>query len=1212
MHEATNFAELMREHRKARDLTQERLAHKVGCATVTLKKIEAGKLRPSRQIAERLAEALGLPLAQRHSFVQLARGAGEVPLSEQVAGRIIGNPYRGLHAFQEQDAALFFGRKALTQRLLQRLAQNRSFFRFLAIVGPSGSGKSSIVRAGLLPLLRQGGLPHSEHWLIADMVPGTYPFEALEAALLLCLQAASPHLAGRINLHQTSVARMVQRILPDDPQIELVVLIDQFEELFTLVHTERERTTFLQQIVEAITTLHSRLRVIITLRADFLAQPLLYSGFAELIQQRCEIITPLSAAELEQAITQPAALANTVVESGLVATLVRDVQAQPGALPLLQYTLTQLFQQQSTGLLKLADYEATGSIAGSLARQAEAVFASLTPTERMHARQIFMRLVQPGETNVDFRRRIKLTEFGNALAVFEPILALFAKARLLTFDQEIPDHTATVEVAHEALIQTWDRLRHWIDQSRDVLRLHRYLVSAIAEWETNKCATDFLSQGARLSQFEELLHDAAVLTLNSKEQAFLEASIAERNRQLAQAAAVQAQLRENLARSEAQRLAAEANNLLHQEGNVELIALLAIHSLQLVYTPQADEALIGASLLDYPIQQYLGHTSRIYAVAYASDGKTILTAAQDTTIRWWDVASGACLQVLIGHTNIINSVVFLPDGVQCVSASIDGSVHIWQLARGKVSATPFTCADGVVDVACSPDGEWLAVVPNKIAPRLINIHTGQERLLERNRQRRVLRIAWSPDGTLIAISEEGCAIELWDAQTCTIRIVQRISGVGDAISFSPNSQYLGVGCTDRRILILHSLSGSCVQILVGHTDLIRSLSFSADSSIVLSGSTDSTARLWDTTSGRELRRFVSHSNYVFGTAFSPDEQYILIGSADHTARLWYKEIRGYLPILRGHTTDVAGVAFSADGKYIATGGDDTTIRLWDAKTGIEIHTFRGHAQAIIAGSVAYAPNGRYLLSGSLDYTAKIWDIERRQELHTLLGHTGYLWGVAFAPDSQRCVTAGHDRTIRLWDVTTGGEIRQFLGHTNQVVGVNFSPDGALIVSGADDGTARIWNVATGTELCCFRDPDGPILGVAFSPDGENIVAACASGMVREWQVASAQMVQEYFGHTGHVWSVVYTPDSKYVVSGGIDRTARLWDRATGTEIRRFVGHRAAILSVTCSPDSRHILTGSIDGTARIWDIDYRTTMAYLRSRLLRDFTNHERVQYNIT
>jgi hypothetical protein len=495
------------------------------------------------------------------------------------------NPYRGLEPFGEADAALFEGRTALTRRLIDRLGESRNDARFLAVVGPSGSGKSSVVRAGLIPALRQESLPHTALWYIAVMTPGTQPVESLAAALEDVAPRTVPDLYAQLYASERGLLTLVDSLLPPDPAVELLLVIDQFEELYTQLSDSALRLHLLESLMAAIYDPQSRLRVVVTLRADFYDRPLSEPGFGTLLQARSEWVLPLDERELTDAIVKPALQMGVRPEPSLVREILADVEEQPGALPLLQYALRDIFEQRDGDLMTLARYQARGGVQGTLARRADEIYTSLTPVQQDLARQLFLRLIMPGEGTEDTRRRVRHAELAALLqrpsghpyaaaihttvaeavaatptarhapaaemepdnpidvsaptarvaSVFEEhdliyVLEQYGQVRLLTFDHEPDTRLPTVEVAHEALLRAWPRLRGWLDAARDDLRIQRRLGELAGEWERQSRDPEYLAWGGLLLQFEEL-ERGDNLALNQLERDFLATSRVERQRQ---------------------------------------------------------------------------------------------------------------------------------------------------------------------------------------------------------------------------------------------------------------------------------------------------------------------------------------------------------------------------------------------------------------------------------------------------------------------------------------------------------------------------------------------------------------------------------------------------------------------------------------------------------------------------------------------------------
>ncbi|MCU0755617.1 MAG: tetratricopeptide repeat protein, partial [Xanthomonadales bacterium] len=472
------------------------------------------------------------------------------------------NPYLGLRAFSEADADNFFGRDSLIRRLLERMGESHDLSRFLAVIGASGSGKSSVVRAGVWPKLRRDGLPGSKHWFFVDLMPGTDPFQSLEEALLRVAVKPPRDLGGLLRSSPQGLLKAAERILPSDSGVELCMLIDQFEEVFTQVGDEAERQRFLDALACAVLDSKSRLRVIITLRADFIEPAIAHADLGELLQQRGEYVLPFTPDELEQAISGPARRVGMVLDTGLADSIIGEVADQPGALPLMQFALSELFARREGLALKSSAYQAIGGVRGALTQRADEVYRALDPAAQKQSRQLMLRLVTLGEGAEDTRRRESrvhlLALAGESRPAMEAALEAFGRSRLLNFDRDPFTRTPTVDVAHEALIRSWTRLRSWLAEARDELRAGQRLQAAALEWQAAKRDASFLISGSKLEQLTLLQHSEN-LVLAPLEREYLDAALAARDAAaLAEEERRQEELKRVKALAEEQRRAREA------------------------------------------------------------------------------------------------------------------------------------------------------------------------------------------------------------------------------------------------------------------------------------------------------------------------------------------------------------------------------------------------------------------------------------------------------------------------------------------------------------------------------------------------------------------------------------------------------------------------------------------------------------------------------
>ena len=628
----------------------------------------------------------------------------------------------------EADADDFYGREAFVERLLKRWSRSGPQGRFLAVVGPSGSGKSSAVRAGLVPALRRNAIEGSEGWFITDLVPGRHPMEELEAALLRVAAEPMPGVLEVLESGPRGLLQAVDRVIPKDS--ELVLVVDQFEEVFTLTEDEAERSLLLESLRVAAADPASRVRIVLTLRADFYDRPLIYPRFGELLGRNTEVVTPLAPDELERAIVRPASSVGQTVEPALVAQVASDVAEQPGALPLVQYALTELFDRRQEGRLTLDAYREIGGVGGALAASAEHLFETRQLGGRDAVRELFLSLVTLGEGTPDTRRRVRLSELSRAEidpAAMESALDAYGRHRLLTFDRDPATREPTVEVAHEALLGAWDRLRGWIDEARDDIRVRNTLASAAADWEAAARDESFLLRGARLERVASWAETTTV-SPSTREAAYLRASVERRDQERADEAARQGReraleqrsirrLRGIVAavtvaalvasvltavavdqRSQARRqarlatvrelAAAAAVNL---AVDPELSILLAVEAGELARSdggtvqPEVHEVLhqaISASRIVMSVPEVGGSldwspTGDVFATE-GSDGSGVVD------IR--DVRTGRSIRSFPGHDGDITDVAFNPDGSLLATTGTDGFLKVWDPSNGALLA----------------------------------------------------------------------------------------------------------------------------------------------------------------------------------------------------------------------------------------------------------------------------------------------------------------------------------------------------------------------------------------------------------------------------------------------------------------------------------------------------------------------------------------------
>jgi WD40 repeat protein/DNA-binding SARP family transcriptional activator len=1119
------------------------------------------------------------------------------------------NPYKGLRAFDETDAADFYGRAALVDELVHAVGDRR----LVAVVGPSGIGKSSVVKAGLVPALRGGALPGSAPLLVTDMFPGSYPYEELAAALLRVAVERPDDLVEELARDELGIRRVVKRILP--PGSELLVVIDQFEELFTLTADEATRRQFLAGLTALAGDAHSPARVLVTLRADFLDHPLRDPEFGELLRAGMVAVAAPSEDELAEAIERPARRVGVRFEPGLVSQIVADVRDQPGALPLLQYALTELFANRAGDVLTLEGYLATGGVVGALGRRAEDLYARLGPSARAACRQVFLRLVSADPASHDTRRRVRRSELRQLElepGALDKVLARYGEHRLLTFDREPLTRAPTVEVAHEAILSQWERLRAWIAERREHLLLHRRLVEAVAEWDDAGRDQTYLPHEGRLAQFEAWA-SGTDLALTAGERAFL-----------AEARAAS----DELARRRARRRRATLTGFALLAAAASALAAFA-----LVLRNQArdDARLATARQLAASAQANLGvdpERSILLAVEAAEttrrrDG-TVLTEAQQAlhdalaTSRVLSAVAGVGRRTGLGHV-----VSLAPDESRFVAADLAGGTPSIRDARtGKKLVTLTGHRGEVLATGYAPDGRLVVTGGADSTARLWNAATGDPVHVLRAHRGGVFATRFSADGTRLATLGADRAVRVWDVRTgrqlralpgvhdrtdARVAWGQGVAFVGrDRIAVSPWQRGTTPSPVVAKVFDVSSGDQAAVVTDPGGTARVVDIDVSPDGTMLVAGQADSgQLQLYGLPSGKQLDAVRATGGAVLDVEFSRDGSRVATGGVDGLARTW-EVARGKLRealTLRGHTRPVSSVSFDGTGTRLATSGqasDKAQARVWDVSPAGrgEVLTLPG-PETDEHAPIAFTPDGRRVVAASgREGTVRVWSTATGKELLVLDQHARTnapvraVIGVDVSPDGSRIATAGADGSARIFDAVTGRElvvvrgrhcVRHRLCRVNRAV---FSPDGSSIATTGQDATVRVFDAATGRQLRVLRGhaPGGfGTYPVAWSPDGARLLSMAADG-TRIWDARTGRQLLAVPPLGGPGASAVWSPDgAQMLLESGLGPD--VWDASSGERLRTLETS-AASGDMKFSRDGSRLANTTVDerGYAiRVWD-----------------------------
>jgi WD40 repeat protein/serine/threonine protein kinase len=1127
------------------------------------------------------------------------------------------NPYKGLRPFEEADSEDFFGREALVRKLIERLeapttiktAQKRETepFRFLAVVGPSGSGKSSVVKAGLIPALRRGFLPGSKRWVITQMTPGHSPMQQLEHELLSISARQVKNLHDRLWASTNGLSSLVPELLPD-ANTEALLVIDQFEEVFTTGISEKERVLFLESIRQAVINPESRLRVIITLRADFYDRPLMYAGFGALLQKRTEVVLPLTPNELAQAIFAPAERVGIAVERGLAMEIAGEVADQPGGLPLLQYALTELFERRDGHIMARQAYRALGGVLGALTRRADEVYRSLSVSEQKAAKTAFKRLVTLGEGTEDTRRRVLRSELETLAPEVSRVIDVFGKARLLSFDRDPATRSPTVEVAHEALIRQWRILREWLNEGREHIRIQMHLTHAAQDWEAQGRDPGDLYRGARLAQASEWVENHPA-EINLLERQFLDTSIQQLEHERAEKEAQrqrELETAQKLAETEKQRAEEQARaagrlrmrgrflagalglaiallfaaawfgyqaNLQRQEAEIQrqqadeqrgIAEANFLQSEQLRLAAQANSNLLSGMEME---------SAPLLALAALKLG---YTPEADLTLQR-AMTYAYPVHILEGHSGNVSAVAISPNSQLAATTSADGIIHLWDIANGE-QVRAFSAA-GVTysGLAFSPDGRWLAASGDDQLNHVWEVANGRETLQLSGHTDYIWSLAWSRDGRQIASVALDKTLQVWDTARGESLLVVEMPAPASSLAFSPDGSQILTAGDDNIARLYNASSGNLIRAFFGHRAVVISVAFSHSGQYILTGSDDKTARVWGAASGTLLTQFVGHQDSVYAVAFSADDRFVLTAGYDRQAILWDRESGVVMQRFTGHSGSLYGIDISPNDRWILTGSVDGTARLWPSYIDSNPRAFR-HTTPVL--SISLSADGSLLATGATGGYAALWDAQTGRQLFRLEGHEYPVESVSLSPDGKYLATAGDDYKIRLWLTGNGRRVRLYDDFTAAIWAVHFSPDGKILAAAGDDGLS-LWSTFGGPRLRLLSG-DSIFYAASFSPDGKTLLASGADGYSL-YNVEAGELVKHIENDTsGSYYAAAISPDGRIAAVGG--SKLRLLEFPSLEVIATLEGHTGAVLSTIFSPDGRLLLTSSADGTARLWDV----------------------------
>jgi WD40 repeat protein/DNA-binding SARP family transcriptional activator len=1174
------------------------------------------------------------------------------------------NPYKGLRAFEEADAGDFFGRGNLVDEIVTRLRGDGPRGRLVLVVGGSGTGKSSVVRAGLLPRVRRGDIPGSHGWFVTAMLPGSSPFKELAESLRRVAVADPSGLADRLAEDEAGVDRVLRCLVPGDGQLLLVV--DQLEELFTLA-SDQDQRAFLNGLMHAVSAPDSRLRLVATLRADFYDRPLAFQPLGTVVSDATVTTTAMLPADLEAAIVEPAERVGGRVERSLVAELVSAVVDEPAALPALQYTLYELAERSSTKRLELTAYRELGGVGGAIASRAERLYSSLDDGELVAVRRMFERLVVVGTEGEPTRRRAARTELSGLGADrnVEAVIDQWTQARLLTLDRDPRTRVPTVELAHEALLREWPRLRSWIEEDREAILALGRLREAARTWVELGRDPGSLYRGARLEitldnagfgnadlpeperEFLEASKDAR--DLERQEEAHAIARQARANRRLRwQRAAIAVALvvaliggfiaLDQRRQAEQERRVATARELAAAAvasipDDSERSMLLALAAIEETRShgeealPEAIEALHRAvtasrSLLSVPD---VGG-----GLDWSPDGATFVTEGPEESglVDIRDASTGTSIRSFRGHDDDVNDVTFSEDGSMLATSGDDGAVRVWAPDTGKqlLELQPGGRADrdvGVWGPSFSSDGTRLAAAwPDAV--RVIDLAT--KRAVVEVRANDPSSTALSPDGKWVAFGGDGATATVADATTGKV-LFRAVWGDGDPVrdlAWSPDGRWIATAGGDGTARLWDGATGKLGFTIPGHSGLVWELDWSADGTRLATAGDDGTARVSEITEDGFQALFTfsaqdtSRGGGLGGVAFSPDGQRLMTGdSAITSVTVWDAAITG-----GGEWANAVGVAadFTPDSRGLVVGRGNGTVSVVGAETGDRLSTIppvpRGQDAHLWLMDLSddgqllatLGPQGvsvRDVSTGAPRFTVPWGKFDFVQDM--TWSRDSALLAIAFGTTGRpgRVVVVDHSGA----QVATLKEAR---GHHPR--SVSFSADGRFLATTrwgyeSVDPTlmpATIWDWERG-EVVDRVDTSAEL--VEFDPTGALIATSRpVEGVADVWDARTARRIATLIA-SAHVLDIAFDASGTRLATAHADGSIRLWDPQTGVQDLVLHGDDHEARSVAFSPDGSMLVSLDDSGVARVWALDLHDLVDIAHARLTREFSEDECRQY---
>lgn len=1094
-------------------------------------------------------------------------------------------PWRGFRFYDEANEEFFCGRGKDVNRINNKLQINPFL---LTLTGTSGVGKTSLVKAGLIPKLKKEEI--SRKWEFLKLRPTHRPLFELSrkiAALKYPNSSQTDEILDPIIENLRNDSKSVIQELGEVAELKLFLFVDQIEMLLSKEIPDSEADIFVEFLLELSENKRITQAIVLGLRRDFYDEFCKrFNKLAVLITDNMVLIEELSENQLKRVIDEPARLAGLDMANGLSDQIVSDLLSEKdddrkdsplGVLPLLSNFLVELFNRREGNKITFESYYSSGGVKDSISRYAEEVFEELS--NKPLAEKLLILLANVGEKpSEDSCKHIPIDEilglFENEKVEAQSIIQKLIEKRLLI---RWNDPQNNVELPHASLIKNWTRMQRLLSKKRRAIRVAENLKNKTKIWLERQKDPDDLLKGSELQSAIDLYKQYKPL-ISPKDEKFYNASLSaksDREKRELQEKQKKARYKKTIwvlsglisvvfigliyflwVNNKANAAKTAADALTELDKNPAKALKLAIQAVEMDETPDTVAVLQAAITSSRLWKSLKGHTATLTAIVVSNDGKFLITSSRDNTARIWDRESGQLIHILAGHEKAVESATFSPDGKYALTSSSDGTVRVWEVSSGK-----------------------------------------EIKKIE-SQQKGVNNVAISPDGKLILTAGENDTAVVWDFTSGEARFVlphPKVStdknlGLNSAI-FSPDGKLIATGSGDKTSIIWDASSGKPIKTLK-HPDSVLNLAFSPDGKVLITACRDGVARIWNVEDWSLQSALGGHQGQINSVAFDSIGERLITSSMDRTAIIWDWRKGKILLTLRGHTGAITSAIFSSDGRFVYTSSGDTEAGIWKIKEDFIVKPIKGHTQAVYEAS--YSTDGKIILTAGKDTTACLWKTESGELIRTL-PHISPVRSARFSPDTKIIATATEDGKIHLWEADTGKLIKEFLASTEPIYSIAFDITEKILASGGKDGKVKLWSVPSGEEITSFEKSDQlepDITRLAFSPDGKTLVASSKDRSIKLWDIPTSTASEPWLIGTGVINSVSFGNDNSRILVSGNDKSLRVWNRQERKQISVLLGHTEKVNYAEYSLDGKFIVSASADNTIRIWS-------SYLQRELYR-------------